>query len=383
MILREIEKELRRLSKEYPVVTILGPRQAGKTTLAKHVFDQHQYVNLELPDHRLLAMNDPNAFFDRFKRPLIIDEIQRVPDLLSYIQVMVDETNKVGDFILTGSNQFQLSESVSQSLAGRTAILKLLPLSVNELTRNGQQLTRDEYLSKGFLPRIYDQNQLPFKAYGNYLETYIERDLRQQINIRNLTSFRIFLKLLAGRVGQVLNLSSLSNDVGVSSTTLSEWLSVLEASYIIYRLPPYYNNFGKRLIKSPKIYFTEIGLASYLLDIKNPSEANRDPLLGGLFENLVIIDLLKKRYNRGLSPSLYFFRDNHGNEVDLLIEEKRKLIPIEIKAAMTFHDRFANALNKFRVLSKSVEKGCIVYAGELEFESENYSVINFQNTDIL
>ena len=296
---------------------------------------------------------------------------------------MFDDTNKVGEFILTGSNQFELNQSVSQSLAGRTAILKLFPFSINELTRNGQKLNRDDYLSKGFLPRIYDQNQRPFKAYGNYLETYIERDLRQQINIKNLTSFRIFLKLLAGRVGQVLNLSSLSNDVGVSSTTLAEWISVLEASYIIYRLPPYYNNFGKRLIKSPKIYFTEIGLVSYLLDIKTPSEVSRDPLLGGLFENLVIIDFLKNRYNRGLAPSLYFFRDNHGNEVDLLIEERRRLIPIEIKAAMTFHDRFANAIDKFRVLAKSPEKGCIVYAGDLEFESENYFVINFENTNLL
>lgn len=382
MILREIEKELKNLSKEYPVVTILGPRQAGKTTLAKHVFFEYNYVNLELPDVRHLATSDPNAFFDRYKTPLIIDEIQRVPDLLSYIQVKVDEHNNTGDYILTGSNQFRLSQSVAQSLAGRTAILKLLPLTINELTQNGIHQTRDEYLANGFLPRIYDQKQTPYKAYGNYLETYIERDLRQQINIKNLTSFRIFLKLMAGRVGQVLNISSLSNDVGLSTTTLTEWLSVLEASYIIYKLPPYYNNYGKRLIKSPKIYFTEIGLVSYLLEIRNPYEATRDPLLGGLFENLVIMDVLKKRYNQGLSPNLYFFRDNHGHEIDLILEEKRKLIPIEIKAAMTFHDRFSKAIPKFRKLSGNSEKGFVIYAGELEFESEDYIVRNFQHLDL-
>ncbi|MEQ9402645.1 MAG: ATP-binding protein [Cyclobacteriaceae bacterium] len=381
MIERQITKELVNISKQYPVITIIGPRQAGKTTLARHTFQNYAYANLEQPDIRNLAENDPHAFFSTFKPPLIIDEIQRVPQLLSYIQVIVDEQNKPGAFILTGSNQLQLSESITQSLAGRTAILKLLPFTIQELSTSGISLTRDEYLSKGFLPRIYDQNQEPYKAYGNYLETYVEKDLRSQINIRNLSHFEVFLKLLAGRVGQIMNLNSLSNDIGVSSNTLAQWLSILEASFIVFRLNPYYENFGKRLIKSPKIYFTEVGLASYLLGIEDPKKAGRDPLLGGLFENMVIINILKHRFNLGLPPNLYYYRDNHANETDLILEKGRELIPVEIKAAMTFNPNMAKGISHFQKITKKALKGLIIYSGELEQDSENYQVVNFKNAE--
>ncbi|MBS1558115.1 MAG: ATP-binding protein [Bacteroidetes bacterium] len=376
---RELEDELKRLSKQYPVVSIIGPRQAGKTTLAQLVFDKHNYVNLELPDIRTLAHHDPRAFFHRFKTPLIIDEIQREPELLSYIQDWVDTNKANGQFILTGSNQLQLNESIAQSLAGRSAIVKLLPLSIYELTQANISLSRDEYLSKGFLPRIYAQQQEPFRAYGNYLETYVERDLRQQINIKNLSHFETFLKLLAGRVGQVVNLNSLASDIGVSSVTLAQWLSVLEASFIVFRLHPYYENFGKRLVKSPKIYFTEPGLVSYLLGIQSAAEAGRDPLIGGLFENLVIADILKTRFNAALPPNLYYYRDSNGQEVDIIFEHKRKLIPVEIKSAMTFNSSMSESIVRFKKITPKAGKGYVVYAGELEYTTDEYEVMNFKN----
>jgi uncharacterized protein len=332
-----------------------------------------------MPEHRNLALNDPHSFFQRFRTPLIIDEIQRAPILLSYIQVFVDDHNESGQFILTGSNQLQLNESITQSLAGRTALLKLLPFSINELVNAGISLTRDEYISKGFLPRIYDKNLEHYKAYGNYLETYVERDLRQQVNIRNLSHFETFLKLLAGRTGQIVNLQALSNDIGISSTTLSEWLSVLEASFIIHRVYPYYENFGKRIIKSPKIYFTEIGLAAYLLGIQSSEQVNRDPLLGGLFENLVVNEILKTRYNIGMPPNLYFFRDNHGNEVDLIFEKQRRLVPIEIKSAMTYHEHMVKGINYFHKTTDKALEGYLIYAGDLEYETAHYGIRNFMN----
>jgi predicted AAA+ superfamily ATPase len=378
-ITRELSTELLKLSGQYPVIALLGPRQAGKTTLAQLVFSQYKYANLELPDIRNLAAADPRTFLQRFGPPVVIDEIQREPQLLSYIQDWVDNHKINGQFILTGSNQLQLNEAITQSLAGRVAILKLLPFSICELAKANISLSRDEYLSKGFLPRIYDRQQEAFRAYGNYLETYVERDLRQLINIRNLSHFNVFLKLLAGRVGQVVNLHSLSNDVGVSSATLSQWLSVLEASFIIYRLYPYYENFGKRLIKSPKIYFIEPGLVSYLLGIEAPTEAGRDPLIGGLFENMVVIDILKTRLNAVAPVNLYYYRDSNGYEVDLIFENKRMLIPVEIKSAMTFNDGMTSAISRFQKLTTKAGRGYVVYAGELEYESDKYGLRNFKN----
>lgn len=379
MFTRNITNELLSTAKEYPVVTILGPRQAGKTTLAKQAFGEHTYCNLEHPEIRQLAIDDPNAFFKRFSGNLIIDEIQRVPELLSYIQVMVDENEVKGQFILTGSHQLSLHESISQSLAGRTAILKLLPLSIQELQDDGCKYDHYDYMLHGFLPKIYKDKLNPNRYYSNYYETYVQRDVRALIKLKDLSSFEKFIKLLAGRVGQIINLSSLSNDVGVSSHTLKHWLSVLEASFIVVKLEPYYENFGKRVIKSAKIYFTDNGLLSYLLGIENTTQLQRDPLIGQMFENLVVIECLKNRYNQGKNPNLYYFRTDKGQEVDLLFKQGRQLIPIEIKSAMTFNKKFAKGINYFQKITQSSSKAYIIYSGNLEHKSSDYSVLNYAN----
>ncbi len=381
MIVRQIARELAATANEFPVVTIIGPRQAGKTTLARMQFPNHAYANLEAPDIRTLAISDPHAFFSQFSPPVIIDEIQRVPELLSTIQVLADSSHQRGQYILTGSHQLRLQEAVAQSLAGRTALLRLLPLSISELKATGITHTRDEFIYQGFMPRLYNEKINPTRLYRNYCQTYIERDIRQMINLRRLTDFENFTRLLAGRVGQILNLSSLSNDVGVSSTTLKEWLSVLEASHTIFRLNPYFENFGKRIIKSPKIYFTDVGLASYLLGIESPALATRDPLIGNLFENMVVIEALKARLNAGKEPELYFYRDNKGNEVDLLFRQNRQLIPIEIKSAMTFNPEFAKGIAQFQKIASSAQKGHIIYAGNLTPELTHASVLHFTDVD--
>jgi hypothetical protein len=380
LINRKIETELKIVMKEYPVVTITGPRQSGKTTLAKKVYPDFNYSNLEFPDIRKLAEDDPRAFFNQYKTPLIIDEIQRVPHLLSYIQGIVDEEKENGMFLLTGSQQFLLNDTLSQSLAGRNALLTLLPLSIQELKESHISFTRDELVYKGFLPKIYSESQNPTRTYRNYVQTYIERDLKQISQINNLPEFETFLRLLAGRTGQLISLSSLSNDIGISSTTLKSWLNILEASYIIFKIYPYYENFGKRLIKSPKIYFTDIGLVSYLLGIDNANQVSRDPLVGGLFENMVVLEAIKYRLNSGFDHQLYFYRDNKKNEVDLIYKKYNQLIPIEIKSAMTFNKNFAKGIRYFQKITTKASKGYIIYSGDMEFESDDYKVLNFENT---
>ncbi len=379
-IKRAIQDELTLLMKEYPVVTLTGPRQSGKTTLAKMTFPEYNYCNLENPEIRNLAKKDTKALFTAFPTPVIIDEVQRVPELLSYIQTIVDKSDENGLFLLTGSNQLSLDQEVSQSLAGRTALLQLLPFSIFELKQLNLNLSRDEQIYRGFLPRIYDKQQEPSKAYRNYFQTYIERDLRQLIKIKDLGSFEDFIKLLAGRVGQLLNLNSLANDLGISSTTLAQWLSVLEASFIILRLRPYYENFGKRIIKSPKIYFTDVGLVAYLLGIEKPVQVSRDPLLGGLFENMVVLEAVKARLNKGVDPNLFFFRDNNGNEIDLIYKKHNKLVPIEIKAAMTFNNKLLKGIGYFRKISKKASGGYLIYAGNMNTKGDNYEVMHYSDT---
>ncbi len=326
MISRAITEELLTLTREYPVVTILGPRQAGKTTLAQAGLSGYAYSNLEAPEVRELAQEDPKAYLAQFPSNTIIDEIQRVPELLSYIQVLVDQEKRNGRFVLTGSHQLQLRESITQSLAGRTAILNLLPLSISELAGAGICFgTFEEYAYRGFLPRIYDQSLRPTTAYSNYYQTYVERDVRQLIHLKEATLFEKLLKLLAGRVGRLVDYSSLANDVGVDAKTIRNWISMLEASFLLFRLPPYFENFGKRIIKAPKFYFTDVGFLCFLLGIRKPEQITRDPLVGGIFENLVIVECLKARYNRGELADLYFFRDSNGNEVDLLWQDGRAL----------------------------------------------------------
>ena len=370
MIERKIQIELELLAREYKVVTITGPRQSGKTTLAKMQFPDYDYVNLEDPETRTLAEQDTREFLHRHPAPLIIDEIQRLPLLLSYIQVECDKNDKKGQYILTGSHQPALKAGISQSLAGRTAILQLLPLSIAELQNAGIVLDRDEYLFKGFMPQLYEEKIDITRFYRNYYMTYVERDARQLINLQKFSAFETFLKLLAGRVGQLVNLQSLS----------TEWLSVLEASYIIFRLPPYFENLGKRLTKSAKIYFTEVGLAAYLLSLESPEMTARDPLMGNLFENMVVMEALKARWNAGKDAGLYFFRDSNGMQIDLLQAAGRKLYPFEIKAARTYNKNFARNIGKFKALNDKTADGCVIYAGTAEQTVDHIVLANFVST---
>lgn len=381
MIQRTIQVQLKKLAAMYPVVTITGPRQSGKTTLAKMTFPDYRYVSLENFDVRQMAEADPKGFLKSYAAPVILDEIQRVPALLSYIQTIVDENKSSGQYILTGSHQPQLGQGVSQSLAGRTGILQLLPLSISELASAGIVLSRDQYITQGFMPRLYDTSLDAKNLYRDYFSTYVEKDVRMMLNIKSLNAFETFVKLLAGRVGQLVNLSSLANDVGISAPTLKEWLSVLEASFIVFQLPCYFENFGKRLVKSKKLYFTEVGLATWMLGIETPEQVARDPLFGGLFENMVVMEALKSRFNAGEMPNLYFLRDSQGLEADLLFQKSHnELIPIEIKGGMTWNKDFCRNLLKLRKLSDKFVSGYVIYSGDLTPEIDGIRYLNFKNT---
>lgn len=381
MIQRTIQVQLKKLAAMYPVVTITGPRQSGKTTLAKTTFPDYRYVSLENFDVRQMAEADPKGFLKSYAAPVILDEIQRVPALLSYIQTIVDENKSSGQYILTGSHQPQLGQGVSQSLAGRTGILQLLPLSISELASADIVLSRDQYITQGFMPRLYDTSLDAKNLYRDYFSTYVEKDVRMMLNIKNLSAFETFVKLLAGRVGQLVNLSSLANDVGISAPTLKEWLSVLEASFIVFQLPCYFENFGKRLVKSKKLYFTEVGLAAWMLGIETPEQVARDPLFGGLFENMVVMEALKSRFNAGEMPNLYFLRDSQGLEADLLLRKSHnELIPIEIKGGMTWNKDFCRNLLKLRKLSDKFVSGYVIYSGDLTPEIDGIKYLNFKET---
>ena len=380
MIKRKLSDKLVELTKAFPVVTIEGPRQSGKTTLARMTFPGFAYANLEEYATRTLAERDPRGFLVQFPAPTIIDEIQRVPQLLSEIQAAVDANGHNGQYVLTGSHQPKLKEGIAQSLAGRTALLTLYPLSIAELSDAGITMERDDYIFKGFLPAIYDRKQNPVDAYEGYYRTYVERDVRQLVNITRQGQFEHFVRLLAGRIGQVVNLDGLSGEVGVSATTIKEWLSVLEASFVIYRLQPYYNNFGKRFIKSPKVYFTDVGLAAHLLQIESPQQAMRDPLIGGLFENLVVMEALKAQLNRGKQPGIYYMRDKNGVEVDLVIESHRRLRLFEIKSARTPDLSMASNLQRLAHLSDTIDIGSVIYAGE-DWKVEDLSFTPFTKTE--
>lgn len=385
MIPRILTSELLAQLREFPVVTILGPRQAGKTTLVRAALPEYDYVTLEDPDTRAIASEDPKVFLKRHDRKVIFDEIQRAPHLLSYLQGIVDERQENSQFVLIGSHQLELRAAITQSLAGRTGTLHLLPLSIAELAGAGISFEFfEEYVFHGFLPRIYDQNQRPRIAYGAYYQTYVERDVRQLIRLKDATLFEKFIKLLAGRTGQVVNYQSLAGDVGVDTKTIKQWLSILEASFIVFRLAPYYENFGKRAIKSPKIYFTDTGLLAYLLDIENARQVTRDPLVGNLFENLVVLEAVKARVNRAQVPNLYFFRDNHGNEIDLLHKSGNELVGIEIKSAATYHASFKKGLRNFSERVSPLARRYIVYSGEpIEFSDGITAVPYTRMADIL
>ena len=380
MIRRALTDRICELARSFPIVTIEGPRQSGKTTLAKMAFPDYAYANLEDSATRRLAEADPRAFLEKFPAPAIIDEIQRVPSLLGDLQVEVDRRGGCGHYILTGSHQPRLKEGISQSLAGRTALVTLLPFSIAELRQAGIELSRDEYIFRGFLPAVYDRQQDPPDAYEAYYRTYVERDVRQLVNISHQAEFELFLRLLAGRVGQVVSLEGLSGEVGVSSTTLKEWLSVLEASFVIFRLRPYYNNFGKRFIKSPKIYFTDVGLAAHLLDLVSSEQVSRDPLLGGLFENMVVLEALKARCNAGREGRLYYMRDRNGVEIDLVLERQRQLSFVEIKSAKTPHEDMASNIRTLRKVTGQGARAHVVYTGEAWPLADCDGFVNFKDT---
>lgn len=380
MYRRLLATYLEQLAKSYPVITILGPRQAGKTTLVKMTFPKKPYVNMEDADNRALAEMDPKRFFEKYRDGAIFDEIQRTPHLLSYIQVRVDEVDQKGMFILTGSHQAELHSAVSQSLAGRTSLLRLLPLSLSEIRAAQIDDPIDEIILKGGYPRIYKENLPVSNAYSSYFQTYVERDVRQILNIKDLIAFERFIKLVASRIGQIVNYASLASDVGVSAVTIKDWIAVLEATYVLIRLEPYFENFGKRLIKSPKLYFADTGLACYLLGIDTTNQLRKEKNHGNLFENWVVVELMKARYNQAADPRLYFYRDVMGKEIDLLYQSGSQLIPIEIKSNQTVSSSFIDGLKYFhQIAPKRAHGGAVVYAGEQTQNIKEFKLLNPEN----
>jgi len=380
MIPRELIEKTIQMARQYPVVTITGPRQSGKTTLCRMVFPDMAYASLEDLDQREYARQDPRGFLNRFPQGAVLDEIQRAPELLSFIQTIVDQQNKEGFFILTGSQQFELLETISQSLAGRTALVRLLPFSLKEAY--GADLKKaglDQVLYTGFYPRIFDKGLNPTEAMGFYVSTYVERDLRMLINIRDLSQFEIFLKLCAGRTGQIMNLSSLGNDCGVNHNTVKSWLSVLEASYIIKLLRPYYKNFNKRLIKSPKLYFLDTGLACFLLDIHNPNQLATHPLRGALFESFIVAELLKRRFNTVQTDNLFYFRDNIGNEVDIIWDRSPQPVPVEIKSGQTISRDAFKGLDYFNKLAGGTDSTYLIYGGDESYTRQSVRVTSWRD----
>ena len=383
MIQRTIEKHISSLMNEYFSVSIFGPRQCGKTTLAKNLFPSFSYANLEDMNVRSLAKNDPEEFFTRFPEPVIIDEIQRVPELLSTVQVRIDKNQKKGQYLITGSQQISLKSSITQSLAGRTAIVQMLPLSISELYSANIKLDRDSQLVSGFMPFLYaESGHSPFEYYKNYVNTYLERDIVQIAAVHDLIRFEKFMRLLAGRVGQLVNNSILATEVGVSSTTIGSWLSILEASHVIYTLKPWFKNRNSQVVKTPKVYFCDTGLVSYLLGIETPEQMIRDPLLGNIFENFVVIEALKTRLNLGLEPNLYFFRNSNGLEIDLILQEQNKLKLFEIKSGKSLNDEFCRNMKNFSAkyneeIASDSTKGTVIYSGETYESYKDFGFYNF------
>lgn len=377
MIPRSAQATLQTLAKGFPIIALTGPRQSGKTTLARSVFADRTYITLEDLEEREYAARDPRGFLARFPDGAILDEVQRCPDLFSYLQGMVDNRRRMGDFILTGSQQFGLLSGIGQSLAGRVGLVQLLPFSMTELTSSGQlPATLDELLWRGGYPALYDRSLSPEHWFPNYATTYVERDVRQLLAVRDLGLFQRFLKLCAARTGQLLNLSALAADCGISHVTAREWLTVLEASYIVFLLPPYHRNFGKRLVKTPKLYFLDVAFAAWLQGIRDAATLNTHAQRGALFETLVIGELIKQRFNAGLPADLYFWRDNTGHEVDLLFEKAGKLQSIEIKSGATFAADWLHAVGKWQSFAKDAAlPPWIVYGGEQGYRREGVEVI--------
>ncbi len=381
MIARTLTEKTIALAQKFQVITLTGPRQSGKTTLVRAAFPALPYISLEEPDIRQIALTDPRGFLANFPAGAILDEIQNTPDLFSYIQRLVDE-NHSAQFILTGSSNFLLMERISQTLAGRTAVLYLLPLSFAELAPDVEQY--ETLIFKGRYPRIYDREIAPTDFYPSYIQTYVERDVRLLKNIGDIHTFIQFVRLCAGRIGQMLNLASLATDAGISPNTAKAWLSVLESSYILYRLQPYFRNFSKRLVKSPKLYFYDTGVACSLLGIRDENQVTMHYMKGALFENLIINEFIKRNFHRGDNRLPYFWRDNHGREIDCLLADGERAIPIEIKSGKTLSPSYFDGLKYWQLLARLPdEHGYVVYGGEQSMQTSTGAYVSWRHLDRL
>lgn len=380
MIDRELTGRIQYFLQKYPVVTVTGPRQSGKSTLLRNAFTDYTYLSMEDPDVLMLAQEDPRLFLKQYPERVIIDEAQRFPELFSWLQTHVDDAGRTGMYILSGSHNFLLMERISQSLAGRTAVLKLLPFSLNELFHAGIRFDEpDEAIFKGFYPRLYDKNLQPDEFYPFYIQTYVERDVRQLVNVSDISKFIKFVKLCAGRIGQLLNLSSLGTECGISQPTAQSWLSVLESSYIVYLLKPYHQNFNKRLVKTPKLYFHDVGLACSLLGISSKEQIFSHYHRGALFENLIISGYLKMMHNRAKEPVMYFWRDNSGNEIDLILERDGRVHVWEIKSGSTYHSDHFKGLRFWKKATGKVPVGGVVYGGDKDLATKHGQLLSWKN----
>lgn len=383
MIRREAEKKLIELAQSFKVVAVIGPRQSGKTTLVKALFKEKKYISLENPDTRNYALEDPRGFLENLPNGAILDEIQRTPSLFSYLQEVIDNNTQKGMFILTGSNNFLLQENIAQSLAGRVGYLTLLPFSINELLKVNLNQTDTNFMLSGFYPPIYDQHIKPSDWYPNYIKTYIERDVRQIKNINNLLVFEKFVKVLAGRTAQELNLNAISIEVGVDLKTIKSWIGILESSFVIYLLKAHHKNYKKTIVKRPKLYFYDVGLVCSLLRINKLDHLENNPFKGAIFETMVVIDVVKHFTNKAINPPLFYWRDKTGHEIDLIIDNYNKIIPIEIKSGKTFMSSWFKNINYWKKLSLQ-ENAFILYSGKQEQKRSNgNNVINWKNNSFL
>ena len=381
MIKRTAHDTIMRLAKGFPVIAITGPRQSGKTTLARSAFPDKPYLTLEDPDTRLLAESDPRGLLSNYPDGLILDEVQRSPQIFSYLQNFVDAQLVPGKYILTGSQQFGLMSGITQSLAGRAGMIQLLPFAMDELER-GNKLPEsvNQLMSSGMYPPLYDRDLSPMDWFPAYINTYIERDVRQLINVRDLSAFQRFIRMCAARTGQLLNLSSLASDCGITHNTAAAWISVLEASYIVFLLRPHFNNYNKRMVKAPKLYFIDTGIAAWLLGIRTEEQMTFHAQRGALFENLVVTEFLKSRFNEGRQADIYFWRDSKGLEIDLLLEDGGNLTPVEIKSGQTVASDFMTSLRKWCELSGIPDRpALLVYGGTTSFANGNISIVPWRN----
>lgn len=379
MIERTLASKVTSLAQKFQVITLTGPRQSGKTTLVRATFPDLPYVSLEEPDIRQIALTDPRGFLSNFPNGVILDEIQNTPELFSYIQRIVDENRQI-QFILTGSSNFLLMEKISQTLAGRTAVLHLLPFSLQELEPLADSY--ENLIFKGQYPRIYDRAIPPTDFYPSYIQTYVDRDVRMIKNIGDINAFIQFTQLCAGRIGQPLNNASLANDAGISPNTAKSWLSILESSYILYRLQPYHRNFNKRLIKSPKLYFYDTGVACSLLGIREQEQVNLHYMKGSLFENLILNEFIKRSFNRGENRQPYYWQDNHGKEIDCLLVNGERVTAVEIKSGKTISTSYFENLNYWRSLAALPEnQEYVVYGGDQSMQTSAGTLISWKNLD--